>query len=61
MSEPKISKTILRTDYIESLEVENDGTRYGYGTSIKPESFGDVRLKIQENGQPHDTTEYRDV
>lgn len=60
-----MSKTSDQTksypSYIESIEIENDGTRYGYATSIKPKTFGEMSIKIQENGQKHKDTEYRDI
>ena len=47
--------------YIESIEVTKSGLRYGYVTSIKPETFGEASLKIQEPGQKHAETEYKDI
>jgi len=54
-------KTISREGYIESIEVHADGTRRGYATSLNPLDFGEMSLKIQEKGQKHKTTEYRDI
>jgi len=54
-------RTISRAKYIESIEIDTDGTRWGYSTSLDPSTFGEMSLKIQGKGQKHRTTEYRDI
>ncbi|MBS3094526.1 hypothetical protein J4474_02575 [Candidatus Pacearchaeota archaeon] len=56
-----IEKTEIYKSSIESIEVENDGTRTGIATSINPKTFGEMSIKIQESGQKHKDTEYRDI
>ncbi|MFB6226214.1 MAG: hypothetical protein ABEJ02_02585 [Candidatus Paceibacteria bacterium] len=60
-SNPPIQKTIQYGGYIESMEVDSDGKRYSFATSTRPENFGEMSLKIQEKGQSHKSTEYRDI
>ncbi len=61
MKEKLKEKTILKSNYIESLEVNKDGSRWGFATSINPKTFGEIGFKIQEPGQNHKTTEYREI
>lgn len=60
-SEKSLEKTIIYSDYIESLNVDKDKVRWGFSSSIKPENFGEMSLKIQEKGQDHNMTEWRDI
>ncbi|MEQ8628283.1 hypothetical protein [Ekhidna sp.] len=54
-------KTKMYNDYIETNELDSDGTRYGYASSIKPETFGDMSFKFQGSGQKHKDTYWTDL
>ena len=47
--------------YLENIEIDKDGTRTGFAIDITPSGFGKTSIKIQDSGQPHKETEYREI
>lgn len=47
--------------YLERNEISADGERFSFAIQTTIKDFGETRLKIQESGQDHRETEWRDI
>ena len=47
-------------DYIEINSFDGNN-RWSFSSSIKPQTFGEMQLKIQEAGEKHGDSDYFDL